>query len=1204
MKKLFRRTGKANVPRRDSFLERDTYWDEDDDQEYDWDSAEEEEESVEEIDAEEDYESPDSSGVEYEALEEGVDGIFEPEEKIRVYKEPEDMAVSAESWQLEADAYEPEQEPGNCDSKEDSDFYEPEQEPGNCDAEEDSDFYEREQEPGNCDSEEKPDFYEREQEPGNCDAEEDSDFYEPEQEPGNCDSEEDSGFYEREQEPGNCDAEEEPDFYEREQEPGDYDSEEASGEYSDFETSADEYDESETEAEVDINDYYEDEYEAENVYSQQEDDNGYSDYNEAAWPDDLTEPDEGYRRPSGKKASYAGKSAAKRKPAPRRRESLFEKIGSTVRSMETMDRIMVVTGVAVLLMAIVTGAVFIHINTTNRQISGFSEVGRQLEGINLIGESGLLAVANMQLARFGATSPVPEEDEPSKGYDEAGYARDVSVEPNFTSIQKDLKIKFINRNTDKLVGNVPFSVTVTDPDGKSAIWSDDDMDGIIHKKDIAPGTYQVAMEPLTDEKYSGYTIFTESQSVEVKKEIVYEKVNVANEVKKESEVNVAQEDTRKNETVVESTLKDTVAWVESKVISATYNEVAKSTIPDPVTLAAIQRALYLSVEETGTIPATEEGGMPDTPAEPSVPDDTTAQTEPPAAEETVAPPVPEEPETPPPATEEPPATPPATEEPTTPPPATEEPPVTPPVTGEPTTPTDSPSAPTQEPVPGDPSVTATPDVPPQTQSPGQDPGTSQPQNPGSALTKGSVSVTPAALNAALGTTLAAKATATGFTAGYKIVYAVSSSNAAVASATVNRDNGDINISALAAGTATLTVTANYENGAADTQASATITINVTGNTTLTLDNTSLNVYAEVPMVINAKVTNGATASPVLTAESSDTGIATVSVDRTAITVTGVAEGTATITVKYNNGHQELSAVCSVTVRKHPREDNVTLLKDAEGRQLYVLEGTAYREAVRADYYTADKFFIKGEARYSGWQTLEGRVYYFNADGSKVTGEQVIQGAKYNFASDGSLVTGSNGTMGIDVSKWNGKIDWNAVKNSGVSYVIIRCGYRGSAQGKLIEDPRFETNIQGAIAAGLKVGVYFFTQAVDEMEAVEEASMVLDQIKNYRISYPVFLDVEASGGRADKIDKATRTAVCKAFCQTIQNGGYTAGVYANKTWLESRIDTGSLSAYKIWLAQYAASPTYKGRYDLWQYRSTGSVSGISGNVDFNISYLGY
>ena len=195
-------------------------------------------------------------------------------------------------------------------------------------------------------------------------------------------------------------------------------------------------------------------------------------------------------------------------------------------------------------------------------------------------------------------------------------------------------------------------------------------------------------------------------------------------------------------------------------------------------------------------------------------------------------------------------------------------------------------------------------------------------------------------------------------------------------------------------------------------------------------------------------------------------------------------------------------------------------------------------------------------------------------------------------------------MGIDVSKWNGTIDWNAVKNSGVSYVIIRCGYRGSSQGTLIEDPKFKSNIRGATAAGLKVGVYFFTQAVDEVEAVEEASMVLELIQGYRISYPVFLDVESRGGRADSIDKATRTAVCKAFCQTIQNAGYTAGIYANKTWLDKKINTSELSSYKIWLAQYAASPTYTGRYDLWQYTSTGRVSGISGNVDLNLSYLGY
>ena len=151
-------------------------------------------------------------------------------------------------------------------------------------------------------------------------------------------------------------------------------------------------------------------------------------------------------------------------------------------------------------------------------------------------------------------------------------------------------------------------------------------------------------------------------------------------------------------------------------------------------------------------------------------------------------------------------------------------------------------------------------------------------------------------------------------------------------------------------------------------------------------------------------------------------------------------------------------------------------------------------------------------------------------------------------------------MGIDVSNWNGNIDWNAVKNSGVSYVIIRSGYRGSSTGKLVVDPKFEAIIKGASSVGLKVGIFFFSQAVDEIEAVEEASMVLGQIKNYKISYPVFLDVEASGGRGDSIDASARTAVCKAFCQTIQNAGYTAGVYSNKTWLEGKLDASSLSSY--------------------------------------------
>ena len=294
-------------------------------------------------------------------------------------------------------------------------------------------------------------------------------------------------------------------------------------------------------------------------------------------------------------------------------------------------------------------------------------------------------------------------------------------------------------------------------------------------------------------------------------------------------------------------------------------------------------------------------------------------------------------------------------------------------------------------------------------------------------------------------------------------------------------------------------------------------------------------------------------------------------------------------------------------KRRAEEDTKTLLKDKEGRQLYIKNSDGkYVEAVVADYFKYDVFYRLNdevEYKYTGWQTIDGKRYYFDKNGNKVTGKQVIQGVQYDFGEDGALSSGS-GVLGIDVSKHNGNINWEEVKNSGVSFVIIRCGYRGSATGVIVDDPKFRENIQGATAAGLKVGIYFFSQAVNGVEAVEEASAVLDRISGYKISYPVFIDVEAAGGRADGISNDTRTEVVKAFCETIQDSGYTAGVYANKNWLGSKMSTGSFSGYNIWLAQYAAAPTYNGRYEMWQYSSTGKISGISGNVDLNISYLGY
>ncbi len=202
-------------------------------------------------------------------------------------------------------------------------------------------------------------------------------------------------------------------------------------------------------------------------------------------------------------------------------------------------------------------------------------------------------------------------------------------------------------------------------------------------------------------------------------------------------------------------------------------------------------------------------------------------------------------------------------------------------------------------------------------------------------------------------------------------------------------------------------------------------------------------------------------------------------------------------------------------------------------------------------------------------------------------------------------TTSNSKVGIDVSKWNGNIDWDKVKNAGVEYAIVRAGYRGSKTGSLVEDPYFATNMKGAAASGVPVGIYFFTQAVNEVEAVEEASVVISLIREYKIDYPVFIDTEGAGGngRADGLDPETRTLVCEAFCRTIKNAGYDAGVYASRNWYNNNLYTERLDDYIIWLAEYRSTPLYQGYYQMWQYTSKGKIDGIDGNVDMNISYLG-
>ena len=190
--------------------------------------------------------------------------------------------------------------------------------------------------------------------------------------------------------------------------------------------------------------------------------------------------------------------------------------------------------------------------------------------------------------------------------------------------------------------------------------------------------------------------------------------------------------------------------------------------------------------------------------------------------------------------------------------------------------------------------------------------------------------------------------------------------------------------------------------------------------------------------------------------------------------------------------------------------------------------------------------------------------------------------------------------GIDVSTWQYTIDWAKVKSSGIDFAIIRVGFRGSSNGKLVLDNRYKQNIQGAKSVGLKVGVYFFTQAKTYQEGVEEARFVYNQIKGYHMDLPVTIDTEYLNGRTNKLTRQQRTQAVKGFCEEMKRLGYTPMIYASLSWFDNKLDMSQLP-YKVWVAQWASKCQYPGKVQCWQYTSDGRVNGINGRVDLDYWY---
>ncbi len=970
--------------------------------------------------------------------------------------------------------------------------------------------------------------------------------------------------------------------------------------------------------------YYDEEdgyYESDEYY----DDEYYEDYNEDTF-DIAYEED------------YANDPASFGADAAKQPLSFMAAIKERLHHLTAFDAILASTGVVLLVAAIVIFSMFMQSRALDKQITALAPLGSTLKDMGVAGEDGLLAMSNAALSGAFVQDASTEESSSTEEESTEPMASG-KVNVSFVSVEKDLKIRFTDEYTGELITGTVFEVTLTSSKGKKLVLTDDDMDGIIYAQNVNAGVFDAII--TSTEKYTFPTI---AQQVTVKDKVEYVVINVQDEVKTEKQINVAAEDTEKNDAAAEAeVLKDTVEWVESTKtpVSGTesYLLVDQNTIADPSqTSKAAARMLFdtlnvsldktevtLSVGASTELKGTE---FSDT-KEGDIEYQYTAAWK--SSDETVA----------------------SVDGGKVSAKAAGTAVITYTVTKKTITTTTESKEPTEEildisvedyeqlsdeekgnctPIKDDAEqiVGYTYKKVTKGQSEEKKSETTESASAECTITVEDTSVSAEIVSGSLTLNKSADSCVVGETLTIKpekLVYTKQDDSTETIKEKfppIEWESGDKSIATVAsdgvvtgvkAGKVHITakVTGIQDAYGRELEIASSVEVEILEGASekelsISLDRTS-DVYLAVggTTTLVATVTNYKSDEGV-TWETSDKKVATV--DEKGV-VTGVAPGSATITASTKEKDEQdkpKKATCVVTINSNANSDTTTKLKDKNGNQIYIknADGT-YQEAVYADYYNQTEFYIAAQPQYiyTGWQTIDGKTYFYDKNGNVVTGTQIIQGVTYNFGTDGAIATTVNGsTFGIDVSRHNGTIDWKAVKASGVDYVIIRCGYRGSLTGALIEDQSFRTNIKGATAAGLKVGVYVFSQAINEVEAVKEASLAVSLVKGYNLTYPIFIDTESSGGRADKIDRATRTAVVNAFCQTVASAGYKPGIYASKTWFEDKLNMGAIGNYKIWLAQYSTAPTYKGRYDMWQYSSKGTISGISTKVDLNYSYLGY
>jgi len=295
------------------------------------------------------------------------------------------------------------------------------------------------------------------------------------------------------------------------------------------------------------------------------------------------------------------------------------------------------------------------------------------------------------------------------------------------------------------------------------------------------------------------------------------------------------------------------------------------------------------------------------------------------------------------------------------------------------------------------------------------------------------------------------------------------------------------------------------------------------------------------------------------------------------------------TVTYTK--EEMDEALSEAIQAAKAEASLEAL---EGMKQYLKEGKSAVEAFR-EFYTED-LVIAADGKYHFIPVRKDLKH----NNYKQENIQVLESGELQYVEDGQVTS----YKGIDVSRFQGRIDWDAVATDGVSFAFIRVGNRGYGSGAVLKDDTFVRNIKGANAAGIKAGVYFFSQAITEEEAIEEANFVLEQIAPYQIDCPVVCDMEmiaGDEGRADNLTPEQRTQMIKVFCDTIAAAGYEPMIYMNLELATIRINLEELEEYDKWFAYYNPDFYFPYDYEVWQYSETGTVAGVPEQVDMNICF---